>query len=321
MSMFKKAEVQADRLKMYIYGEAGTGKTVTSLQFPNVACIDTEKGSKHYGKYFDFHRIESSNPKEVLKAIEELIENPQGFKTIVIDPFTPLYEKIMDLHLTRLKVKNGNPNYTLQPKDYRPIKVEVKNLIDRLLSLDMNVIVTARSATLYSQEEFMKILGTKPDGPKDLPYMFDVVLELTKTIRDGKEVFLARTEKDRTNTLPANFDFTYQSFVEYIGIDGLERDPVVFDQKIRMNESVGRNKEIVYAKKKIKTAGVTAEQLGMLEAFVGEIGQDEMSNILKDDFCIDSLLDLKTSEAELLINDLKEKNKGNDKTAKSKAKK
>jgi len=59
----------------------------------------------------------------------------------------------------------------------------------------MNVIVTARSATLYSQEEFMKILGTKPDGPKDLPYMFDVVLELTKTMRDGKEVFIARTEK------------------------------------------------------------------------------------------------------------------------------
>jgi hypothetical protein len=315
--MFKKAEVQADRLKMYVYGEAGTGKTVTSLQFPSVACIDTEKGTKHYGKFFDFHRIETSSPKEVLKAVEELIEDPQGFKTIVIDPFTPLYEKIMDGHLTRLKIKNGNPNYTLQPKDYRPIKAEVKNLIDRLLSLDMNVIVTARSATLYSQEEFMKILGTKPDGPKDLPYMFDVVLELTKTVRDGKEVFIARTEKDRTNTLPATFDFTYQSFVEYVGIKGLEREPVVFDQKLRMNENVGRGNEIIYNKKKIKTAGVTAEQLTTLEGFIGKIGQEEMGNILKDDFCIDSLLDLKDSEAELLINDLKEK----DKTTKSKDKK
>jgi len=159
MSVFKKAETQADRLKMYVYGEAGTGKSVTSLSFPKPAVIDTEKGTKHYGKFFDFHRIETSDPKKVLQAIEELIEDPQGFKTIVIDPFTPLYEKIMDGHLTRLKIKNGNPNYTLQPKDYRPIKAEVKNLIDRLLSLDMNVIVTARSATLYSQEEFMKILG------------------------------------------------------------------------------------------------------------------------------------------------------------------
>ena len=58
MSMFKKAETQADRLKMYIYGEAGTGKTVTSLQFPNPAVIDTEKGTTHYGKFFDFHKID-----------------------------------------------------------------------------------------------------------------------------------------------------------------------------------------------------------------------------------------------------------------------
>lgn len=289
--------------------EAGTGKTVTSLQFPNVACIDTEKGTKHYGKFFDFFRIETSDPKEVLQAIEELIEDPQGFKTIVIDPFTPLYEKIMDNHLTRLKIKNGNPNYTLQPKDYRPIKAEVKNLIDRLLSLDMNVIVTARSATLYSQEEFMKILGTKPDGPKELPYFFDVVLELTKEQRDGKEIFVAHTEKDRTNTLPAVFDFSYQSFVEFVGIKGLEREPVVFDQKKRMNESVGRNTEVIYNKKKIRTAGIDADQLTSLEKLMGLVGQEEVGNILKDDFCIDSLLDLKQSEAELLIKDLTEKTK------------
>jgi len=307
--MFKKAESQADRLKMYVYGEAGTGKTVTSLQFPNVACIDTEKGSKHYGKYFDFYRIETSDPKAVLQAIEELIDDPQGFKTIVLDPFSPLYEKIMDNNLTRLKLKHGNPNYTLQPKDYRPIRAEVKNLIDRLLSLDMNVIVTARSATLYSQEEFMKILGTKPDGPKDMPYMFDVVIELTRIMRDGKEVFIAHTEKDRTNTLPATFDFTYQSFVEYVGIKGLEREPVVFDQKKRLNENVGRSTDVIYNKKKIQTAGITAEQLKKLEKLAEKAGEEQVAAILEGDYFVQSLLDLKESEANLLITDLTEKNK------------
>ncbi len=311
MSMFKKAETQADRLKMYIYGEAGTGKTVTSLQFPNPAVIDTEKGTTHYGKFFDFHKIDTSDPQEVLAAIEELIEDPQGYKTIIIDPFTPLHEKIMDNHLTRLKVKHGNPGYTLQPKDYRPIKAEVKNLIDRLKSLDMNVIVTARSSTLYSQEEFMKILGTKPDGPKELPYFFDVVLELTTEKREGieKEVFIARTEKDRTNTLPAKFDFTYQSFVEYVGIGGLEREPVVFDQKVRLNENVGRGTEVVYKKKKIKTAGITADQLTSLEPLIANVGHESVGDILKDDYFVDSLLDLKESEASLLLSDLTKKSK------------
>jgi len=316
--MFKKAKSQADRVKMYIYGEAGTGKTVTSLQFPNPAVIDTEKGTTHYGKFFDFFVIDTSDPKEVLAAIDELIEDPQGYKTIIIDPFTPLHEKIMDNHLHRLKVKNGNPSYTLQPKDYRPIKAEVKNLIDRLKSLDMNVIVTARSSTLYSQEEFMKILGTKPDGPKELPYFFDIVLELTTEKREGieKEVFIARTQKDRTNTLPAKFDFTYQSFVEYVGIEGLEREPVVFDQKVSLNENVGRNVDVIYKKKKIKTAGITADQLITLEPLIANVGQGSVEDILKDDYFVDSFLDLKESEAELLIADLTEKTK-----TKSKAKK
>lgn len=312
MSMFSKAEVQADRLKMYVYGESGTGKTVTSLSFPNPAVIDTEKGTKHYGKFFDFFRIETSEPKKVLQAIEELLENPQGFKTLVIDPFTTIYEKIMDNHLARLKVKSGNPSYTLQPKDYRPIRAEVKNIIDRLLSLDMNIIVTARSSTLYSQEEFMKILGTKPDGPKDLPYLFDIVLELTKEKKDGENVFIAHTQKDRTNTLPDSFNFTYQAFVDYIGIKGLEREPVVFDQKIKLNENVGRILEIVYNKQKIKTAGITAKQLTELEKIISKFTpekQTEFSDMLKDDFYVDSLLDLKESEADLLIKDLTEQNK------------
>lgn len=309
MSLFKKAETQADRLKMYVYGDSGTGKTVTSLQFPNVACIDTEKGTKHYGKYFNFDRIETSDPKVVLNAIEELIEDPKNYKTIVIDPFTPIYEKIVDNHLTRLKIKTGNPNYTLQPKDYRPIKAEVKNLIDKLLVLDMNVIVTARSTPLYSQEEFMKILGTKPDGPKELPYFFDIVLELTKQVKDGKEMFIARTEKDRTNTLPKVFEFSYPSFVQYIGIKSLERDPVVFNQKTKLNESTGRNTEITYNNKKIKTAGITANQLKTLEHLAEIVGQDELQDLLNEEFCVNSLLDLKESEAEFLIKDLNEKHK------------
>ena len=309
MSLFKKAEAQADRLKMYVYGEAGTGKTVTSLQFPKPAVIDAEKGTKLYGKFFDFDRLEASDPKEVLRAIEELIENPNGYKTFVIDPITPIYEKIIDSHLTRLKLKSGNPSYQLQPKDWRPINAEVKNLIDRLLALDMNIIVTAQSSALYSQEEFMKVLGTKPDGPKKLPHMFDVVLELKKEKQGDKEVFMARTEKDRTNTLPSTFLFSYQSFVEFVGIEGLERDPIAFDQKKKLNENVGRNTEITYNKQKIKTAGITAKQLTELEKLIAIVGQDKVENILKDDYFVDSLLDLKESEADLLLKDMLEKSK------------
>ena len=49
-----------------------------------------------------------------------------------------------------------------------------------MLALDMNIIVTSQSKVLYSSEEFMKVLGTTADGPKNFAHMFDVVIELKK---------------------------------------------------------------------------------------------------------------------------------------------
>ena len=44
----KAPEVKEKRLKLFVYGPAGVGKTVAALQFPNSYLIDTEKGSDFY---------------------------------------------------------------------------------------------------------------------------------------------------------------------------------------------------------------------------------------------------------------------------------
>lgn len=304
MSLFKKAEPVAKRLKMLVYGESGTGKTVTSLSFPSPFVIDGEKGTDHYGRFFNFNVLQTTDPVKLKEAINELLEDPSNAKTFVIDPLTVFIEKITANHLSRLKAKTGNVNYSLQPKDYAPIKSEVKNIIDSLLALDMNIIVTARSSTLYSQEEFMKIMGTKPDVSKEVPYLFDVVLELKRG--KTKDEFIARVEKDRTNTLPEEFPYSYQSFVNYIGIDGLEREAVVFKQKEALNQNVGRTTEISFKGNTLKTAGVTAKNLEMLAELSEKLGTDVVQQKLKEDYYIDSFLDLKESEANILIKDLQQ---------------
>ena len=88
MNLFEKAPNKGRRLKMYIYGDTGTGKTVTSLHFPNPAIIDTEKGSEHYGQHFKFFRLETSNPAKIHAALDELLKNPGEFKTLIIDSFS-----------------------------------------------------------------------------------------------------------------------------------------------------------------------------------------------------------------------------------------
>ena len=168
MSLFTQAEKESKRLKMYVFGESGTGKTVTSLKFPNPVMIDAEKGSDFYGSEFDFQRLQTSDPKMVSQAIDELLKDPRDFKTFCIDPFTVIYDKIVDAQVQRQRMKTGNPSYEIQPLDYKHIKGAVKSLVYRILALDMNVIITARSKPMYSNEqgEFMKVIGTTAEGPK-----------------------------------------------------------------------------------------------------------------------------------------------------------
>jgi hypothetical protein len=201
-------------------------------------------------------------------------------------------------------MKTGNPNYQIQPLDYKFIKADVRSIVQKMLALDMNVIVTARSKVLYSQEEFMKPIGTTPDGPKELPYMFDIVLEL----KTENGVHEATVVKDRTNKLPQSFEFTYKAFTGFIGIDGLERDPVVFDQQIKLDQRSGRNTAINFKGTEIKTAGVQAETLEKLENVFKEVGDESfIKSKLKTDYLSDSILDLRDDEGKLLLADLQAK--------------
>lgn len=310
MSLLEEAKQEDIRLKMLIYGEPGTGKTVTSLHFPSPAVIDPEKGTNHYAKYFKFKKIHSSEPAVVANVVNELLAAPGGVKTFVIDPFTLVYDKMVQNQESRMKIKYGNPNYTLQPADYKVIKSEMKALVDKILSLDMNIIVTARSSTLYSTEEFMKAEGTKADGPKDLPYLFDVVLELKKDKTTGK--FIAITHKDRTNTLPTEFEFAYSSFVQYVGLEGLEREPVVFKQIQQLNERTGRKRQVTFNEKPVMTAGVSGEQLEKIAKLTSDYGSDLLLEKIKGDYFVDSILDLKEDEARLLIHTITEELKKKD---------
>jgi hypothetical protein len=308
MSLFQKATPEAERLKVYVYGKSGTGKTIMSLNFPNPVVIDAEDGTTHYGNSANFYRIKTYDPIVIKEAVDELLENPvvdptTNFiaKTFVIDPFTVVYDAILAAHTTRMKSKTLNPQYELQPKDYKYIKQEVKSLVLKILSLDMNVMVTARSAPEYSKEKMMEVIGTKAEGPDQLPYLFDVVLELFIN-EEGKR--MARVKKDRTNSLPAEFEYSYDVFVKHIGIENLNRDPIVIKQKQALDKRKGRNVTIYLNNSPVQTAGVTAEQLEQLKLQSGRLGAEKVMETLQFSFSVDSLLDLKEDEAALFITEL-----------------
>lgn len=304
MSLFQKAEKKADRLKMYVYGKAGTGKTTTALHFPNPAVIDAEQGTIHYGDQFDFFRLATNDPNEVHRAIDELLTDPGDFKTLVIDPFTVIYDQIIAQREEHMKMKTGNLHYEIKPLDYKSIKTELKLIMNKLLSLDMNIIVTARSKPLYAKGgNFMEEVGQQPDGHRDLPYMFDVVLELYED-PEGKR--MARVEKDRTNTLPHDFEFTYEKFVEFVGMDVLERAASAERQQENINDTHNRHTKVELDGEIVYTAGVTGETLTQLKELTEDVNEDALRELLKEEYSVDSLLDLTEKGGKTLANAIEE---------------
>jgi hypothetical protein len=240
---------------------------------------------------------------KVFAAVDALIADPGEFRTLVIDSFTKFWQLLQEKHLKRLRVKKGNPQYVFGPSDYKVIKSDLTSFINKLLALDLNIIATAQVKNVYSQDssEFMKIVATEPDGHKDIPYLFDVVMELNFGPNDTR---VARVLKDRTNTLPNSFEFTYQELTKHFGVKDLERPPVALRAKEKLNQVSNRNTKVEYKGKTILTAGVTGPTLGQLAKATEKLSDTELKDKLNDDYSVASLFDLREDEAKALLDDL-----------------
>ena len=246
-SPFKKARSLRKRLKLFLWGDSGVGKTTLSLQFPKPVVIDLEGGTDLYGDSFDFDVLKASTADEAMEAVDWLLTSSHQYRTLVIDPITvfwdALQKKWSDIFLRRNKGSKGYKFefYDLQPRDWMTIKAEFKEFIRKLIALDMNVIVTARQKVQYADGAFMKAIGETFDGEKSLPYLFDTIVRLYRT-EDGR--FMGECPKDRSNKLPrGEFEVSYGLFEGLFGKETLARKarPIEYateEQKRRIRECV-----------------------------------------------------------------------------------
>ena len=248
-SPFQKARSLDRRLKLFLWGDSGVGKTTLALQFPKPVVIDLEGGTDLYGESFDFDVLRASTADEVMGAVEWLLTHPHSYRTLVIDPITvywdALQKKWSDIFLRRNKGSKGYKFefYDLQPRDWMTVKAEFKDLIRKLIALDMNVIVTARQKVQYADGAFMKAIGETFDGEKSLPYLFDTIVRL---YRDEKGRFLGECLKDRSNRLPpGEFECSFARLEEIFGKKTLAREarPTLFateEQKRQIRDEIAR---------------------------------------------------------------------------------
>lgn len=231
-----KPETIQKRLKALFYGNAGVGKTTAAINFPKVYLIDTERGSENnqYTKILSNKGgvvFQTSDFDELMKEVKSLLTEKHEYKTLVIDPLTTLYNDLLD----KSALKNG----TEFGKHYNEANKKIKHLLNLLLRLDMNVIITSHAKNEYGQN--MSVLGQTFDCYKKLDYLFDLVFEIQKR---GKER-VGIIKKSRIEEFPdgETFPFSYEEIAKRYGKDILEREAVA--EVLATKEQIERLKELV----------------------------------------------------------------------------
>jgi AAA domain len=217
-------ELIQKRLKCLMYGIAGVGKTMAAISFPRPYLIDTEKGYEHQ-QYIDkikenggcvFHTTDFN---ELLKEIKALATEKHEYKTLIIDPLTVIHNNLIE-QCASDRASPKNPDGMAHGGHYIAADRKMKQLMNLLIKVDMNVIVTSHSKNLYGDN--MSLLGQTFDCYKKLDYLFDLVFEIHKK---GK-LREALIKKTRITAFPESdrFAFSYDEIANRYGREILEKD-------------------------------------------------------------------------------------------------
>lgn len=234
-----------DLVKVLVYGEAGSGKTVFAAGFPGPTL------------YFDFDNKVSSAARfysadnerlsqiEVINLAPQIAKNPidsflaeidklskmqrsgeYAYKTVVIDSITTFSAAVLNsIVSTNPGIKRTMNKQGPQPglQDYGILRREFQKLIPGLLSLDINVVMLGHIATDKDETTGEIVRGVLMDGSfsQQLPIYFDEVYRAYVEEKDGKRRFMAQTQSDarfkcrsQIPGLPATIELKYENLIK-----------------------------------------------------------------------------------------------------------
>lgn len=225
----KKPEAKEKRLKMFVYGPAGVGKTTAAIQFPNSYIFDTEKGTDFYANTIlkaNSAVLQTANPDDIQDELKLLLTEQHDYKTVIIDPITQVYnatqEKWQRIFEKYSKTEKDKEIQDFGMRFWAKVKSNFKAIQRLLMQLDMNVIVTSHQKDVYGSG--MTKTGVTFDSMKGDDYLFDLIFRVE---RNGKDLIAIKV-KERAEIgferFPDSFVWSYDNFCKYYGKEIIEKD-------------------------------------------------------------------------------------------------
>lgn len=140
-------------LKVIIYGTEGVGKTTLASKFPKPLLIDAENGS---GALNVARYPYPTSWQMLMSEVQEFLNNPQGYKTLVIDSIDWAEAKAIEMICAGMKV-NGIEDIGWS-KGYTYLNEEMGrllNLLTEVINRGVNVVLIAHMVirTITKPEE------------------------------------------------------------------------------------------------------------------------------------------------------------------------
>lgn len=211
------------KAKILIFGDSGVGKTFGALDFPQPYYMDIEGGASQ-GQYTD--KLKASGGayfgvdegaqdfNEVLDQVKALATEKHGFKTVVFDSITKLFNLEIARENERLLAANKKDEFGSSKK---PAVKYMQRLIAWLQRMDMNTVLIAHGKAEWGKasDGTREEIGKTFDCWEKLIYELDLTLEIFKV---GQKR-MARVKKSRLVGFPDAevFPWSYAEFAKRYG--------------------------------------------------------------------------------------------------------
>lgn len=217
--MFQKAKSEQSKFKINIYGDAGSGKSFTSLLLAEgltkefggqIAVIDSEYGYDFYAETikarkvhpqaFDFVIEKTKSIFDAQKAVDYAIKS-KDISVIIIDSVTQYYKAAQDAVPKSMQKKSGG----VALHGWNWVNEQYKSkLVMPLIDCDKHVIFCGRMGNLYSADsnsDQQKLVGKRMKTSGDQAYETHWLFQMTPIVDNNVTTYAMFAEKDRTSIL------------------------------------------------------------------------------------------------------------------------